>query len=88
MSADADSPSLSPDAARALSSVLDEIIPPSADGRLPGAGELGLAGRIERIAELRVVIEQGLAALDELAGSRDPRGFAALSPPDKREVLN
>ena len=27
---------------RALACVLDEIIPPSEDGRFPGAGELGL----------------------------------------------
>ena len=28
--------------ARTLASVLDQIIPPSEDGKLPGAGELGL----------------------------------------------
>ena len=35
-------PRFSEDERRALSSVLDEIIPPSNDGRFPGAGELGL----------------------------------------------
>ena len=33
----------SPDQQRGLAAVLDEIIPPSGDGTLPGAGALGLA---------------------------------------------
>ncbi len=32
---------------RALATVLDQIIPPRSDGRLPGAGELGLVRHIE-----------------------------------------
>jgi hypothetical protein len=77
---------------RALASVLDEIIPPSDDGRFPGAGELGLAGYIEQAQqqtpELRQVIVQGLSAIDELAGRRGSQGFASLSKQDKLEVLN
>ena len=38
---------LTPELTRNLSAVLDELIPPSADGRLPGAGALGLASAIE-----------------------------------------
>ena len=76
----------------ALSGVLDEIIPPSDDGSLPGAGELGLVRYIEqavrRTPELEPVIARGLAALDVLASRRDSRDFAALSKPDKVEVMN
>jgi hypothetical protein len=82
----------SQDEERALASVLDEIIPPSSDGRLPGAGELGLAGYIGQVAkqapEQRDVIVRGLAAIDGLAGSRGSRGFAALANEDRLEVLN
>ena len=35
---------------RALACVLDEIIPPSEDGRFPGAGELGLVSYVRKQA--------------------------------------
>ncbi len=80
------------DRGRTLSGVLDEIIPPSDDGRLPGAGELGLVDYIEEVAqrapELEPVLARGLEALDTIANRRDPRGFAALSKPDRAEVMN
>jgi hypothetical protein len=79
----------SPHEARVLASVLDEIIPPSGDGRLPGAGELGLVRYIEQQAsELRPTIVQGLSALDEHARGCGARDFAALSGEDKLEALN
>jgi len=85
-------PVFSPDEERALSSVLDEIIPPRSDGKLPGAGELGLARYVEQALrqspDLGRAIAQGLAALDDLAGRRGAQGFAALSSQDKLEVLN
>ena len=75
--------------ARALAVLLDEIIPQSDDGRLPGAGEIGLVDYIaEKAPELRPVMLQGLAALDTLAAERGASGFAALAPPDRRDVLN
>ena len=92
MSDDASDPSFTDDEERALSAVLDEIIPPSSDGRFPGAGELGLARYIEqtqrRNPDLRPVIQQGLSAIDDLACSRSPQGFSALSKQDRLEVLN
>jgi len=92
MSEDTSDPVFSPDEERALSSVLDEIVPPRGDARLPGAGELGLARYIEHAVQqtpaLGRAIAQGLAALDDLAGSRGAPGFAALSSLDKLEVLN
>jgi hypothetical protein len=82
-------PNFSPGEERALSSLLDEIIPPSRDGKLPGAGQLGLAGVLaERAPDLVPGIAQGLAALDALAGDRGATDFAALSPEDRVAVLN
>jgi hypothetical protein len=89
VSEDTNDSGFSPHEARALASVLDEIIPPSGDGRLPGAGELGLVRYIEQQpSELRPTIVQGLLALDEHARGRGARDFAALSREDKLEALN
>ena len=89
MSEDTNDSGFSSHEARALASVLDEIIPPSGDGRLPGAGEVGLVRYIEQHApELRPTIVQGLSALDELAHGRGAGDFAALSREDKLEALN
>lgn len=83
---------LSADQERTLASVLDAIIPESPDGRLPGAGALGLVRHIEEVfrrsPELRPGLEQGLASLDERAGPRGAPRFEALSPADRTEVLN
>ena len=71
--------------------MLDRIIPPSRDGRLPGAGEIGLASHIEEALqeapELRPVIAQGLATLDDLASGRGSPGFSALPERDRSELL-
>jgi hypothetical protein len=84
--------SFSRDEERALAGVLDEIIPPSTDGRLPGAGELGLAGYIgqavKRAPDQRDMILRALTVIDDLAGSRGSTGFAALAKADRVEVLN
>jgi hypothetical protein len=73
----------------ALTAVLDAIVPPSADGRLPGAGEIGLADRIEaRLGAMIAFTAHGLDALDALARERGARGFAALAAPERAEVLN
>jgi hypothetical protein len=82
----------SADDERALSSVLNEIIPPGGTRKLPGAGDLGLAGFVAEFVRtmpvLRPVIEQGLATLARLSGSRDSRGFATLSRQDRLAVLD
>jgi hypothetical protein len=76
---------------RALARVLDEIIPPSPDARLPGAGELGLAGHLEGVArrtpEFRALVARTLAALNEIARSRGSAGFVALSGEGRGEAL-
>ena len=73
----------------ALTSVLDALMPPSADRRLPGAGELGLAHEIERqLGAMCVFIARGLDALDALARERGAGGFAALPSAGRAEVLS
>jgi hypothetical protein len=92
MSQDENWAGFSPGEARALSGVLDQIVPPSRDGRLPGAGELGLAGHIEQAVqatpELTPAVMQGLAALDDLARRRGAQDYAALPGPDQLELLH
>lgn len=79
----------SPAQRSALAAVLDAIVPPSADGRLPGAGELGLAGAIEeKLGAMCAFTARGLDALDALARERGAVGFTALAAADRTEVLN
>jgi hypothetical protein len=91
MSEDTSDPGFSDDEQRTLTAVLDEIIPPSGDGKLPGAGELGLSlyvdQALQRTPELRPLISQALAALDERARSRGAQGFAALPAGDRSQLL-
>ena len=80
-----------PDEKKAVASLLDVIVPPSTDGRLPGAGALGLLAHVERTVlktpMLRPVVEYGLSALEERARARGAAGFAALSPSDQAALL-
>jgi gluconate 2-dehydrogenase subunit 3-like protein len=82
----------SEDEEHTLASVLDELIPPSDDGKLPGAGEIGLARYIAQALEktpmLRPMLVQGLADVEDLARNRYGKRFAALSKPEKVAVLN
>ena len=78
----------SPDEERGLTALLDTLIPESDDGRLPGAGALGLGAYIaERAPELQPLLEKGLLALDALAEARGAACFAALAAPDRTELL-
>lgn len=74
-----------------LAAVLDELIPPRPDGRLPGAGTLGVGSVVEHAAagttELGQVLTAGFAALEGLAQRSDPKGFAALPPSTRVETL-
>jgi hypothetical protein len=74
-----------------LTHVLDEIIPRSADGKFPGAGELGVAEFIEKGLtqgpELGPLVAQGLSTVGTLARGRHPDGFAALSSEERLSVL-
>jgi hypothetical protein len=74
---------LTPEQDHALTLLLDELIPPSEDGRLPGAGALGLAEGLREHA-LTPSIAQGLERLDALAGEQGAASFAAAG---NREAL-
>jgi hypothetical protein len=77
--------------AQLLARLLDEIVPPSRDGQLPGAGTLGLGAHIARTVErtpmLGPVVEHTLAALTELARKRRPGGLAALSAEERAQLF-
>jgi len=88
----ADKSGFSEDEKNVLVSVLDEIIPPSGDGKFPGAGQAGVGGYIEKALEgtpdLRSMIAQGLAELDDLGRGRGAAGFSALPRETKVDLLN
>jgi hypothetical protein len=76
---------LTPAQCATLSCVLDEIIPASADGRLPGAGALGLAGAVEGFLQRTPGAVAGLArALDALGAE----GFGALAGARRTQALH
>ncbi len=72
-------PDLSAEERRALACVLDVLVPPSADGRLPGAGAAGVAthvaGVLRTLPDLRAMVVEGLRDLDAQAGARHGRSF-------------
>jgi hypothetical protein len=92
MSDDTPRPSFPPDAARTLAAVLDELIPPSSDGRLPGAGAVGLVEYLEGVCQqtpdLRPALDGGLVALAELARENDAESLADLPQPDRAALLH
>jgi hypothetical protein len=73
----------SSDELRTLACVLDLLIPPSGDGRLPGAGEIGIGARIDQLAQrepgFRAVVADGITALDAMARRSDATEFATLA---------
>jgi hypothetical protein len=74
-----------------LTFVLDELIPPRPDGRLPGAGALGVGIAVQMILSampaLEPVLTQGFAALEDIARRHDEQGFVALSRGARIEAL-
>jgi hypothetical protein len=74
-----------------LSLVLDELIPPTTDGRLPGAGALGVGAMVPIAAaatpDLEPLLSQGLAALEDVARRSHAAGFAALPRSGRVEAL-
>ena len=91
MSEETHEPQLSDEQQHLLTTLLDEIIPPSSDGRLPGAGEAGVVSYLEQVLQrtpgLLPVITSGLSSIGDLAGGRGSQSFGALSSQDRREVL-
>lgn len=76
---DATTSPLSDDAfVRAL---LDTLIPPTADGTMPGAGTLGLESALAAVVEADA--RSGAAISEGLAAIRATGDFASLSPADR-----
>jgi hypothetical protein len=79
---------LTPAQRATLDCVLDEIVPPSADGRMPGAGSLGLAAGVEAMLARNpgavAALGEALAALEGQGEAR----FSALAPPQRLAALN
>ncbi|HWP65794.1 MAG TPA: gluconate 2-dehydrogenase subunit 3 family protein [Candidatus Limnocylindria bacterium] len=78
--------------ARTLAALLDHVIPPSADGRLPGAGVLGMAEHViaamQRAPEMELAVVPALEAAEAAARERHGRGFAELSPEQQHALLD
>ena len=72
-----------------LDGVLDGLIPPSADGRLPGAGRIGLVAALDEALKkaeaLRPVIEQGLDTVAQIVGQGGD--LAAMSPEERGQAM-
>ena len=85
-------PSFSREQKRVLASVLDEIIPPSADGKMPGAGQVGVADHLEKalqaMPDLRSMVTEGLSELDQASRTRHGRAFLELAEAEKRALLS
>ena len=78
-----------PEAKRTLSAVLDEIIPPTPNGSLPGAGALGIGSYVEeKLGAGAAAIAEGLAVLDQLAADRGAGSYATAQAEDRLPLLN
>ena len=75
-----------------MQAFLDTVIPPSPDGRMPGAGSLDIedavAAAVDADARSGPVIRAGLAAVASSAYTRAEGGFAALPPADRVAVVS
>lgn len=73
-----------------MTAVLDQIIPASADKRMPAAGALGIAefleNEIRSNEELQPVYERGIGRITELSASRGAE-FRMLPEKDKTALL-
>lgn len=75
----------------ALACVLDAIIPPSADGRMPGAGAVGIATHVEGVLrtlpELHAMVVEGLHDLDTQARAQHDRPFVELGEAERAALV-
>ena len=76
---------------RTLSALLDQVIPPSGDGRLPGAGTLGMAAHVaqamQRAPEMELAVLPALDAAETAARERHERSFSELSAEQQRALV-
>lgn len=82
--------SWSDDEREGLAALLDEIIPPGADGRMPGAGAVvseRIAVELEARPESLATVRTGLVALDRISHDEKGAAFVKLSRADRASVL-
>jgi len=76
---------------RTLAGVLDALIPPSADGRLPGAGAAGVVTRVEQVLQtlpdLRAMVVEGLSELEVQARAQHGRPFADCEAAERSALV-
>lgn len=82
---------LTADERRALARVLDALIPPSADGRMPGAGAVGVAAHVENVLrtlpDLRTMVVEGLRDLDAQANAQYGRRFVECGDAERAALV-
>jgi hypothetical protein len=79
---------LTPSQQAILHAVLNLIVPPSADGRMPGAAEVGVpAYLVAEAADALPALRDELALLEQRAQARHARGFAALGQGERQGLV-
>ena len=72
-----------------FASLLDMMIPPSEDGRMPGASELDILGYIQSQAnDFIAVLDEGLTSLDDMANKKYDKNFYALPDADRQALVD
>lgn len=91
MSDTSTTPDLSPADRRVLAGVLDALIPPSEDGRMPGAGATGVTAHVEGVLgtlpDLRAMVVDGLHELDVQARAQHGRPFVECSDAERTALV-
>lgn len=89
---DDEQPSFSAAELYAIDRALDAVIPPSADGRLPGAGQIGVSRYVDRALRtaphLREMFTESIAALERLAAQRGGASFAELPAAEQAALVD
>ena len=71
-----------------LDAVLNLIVPASADGRMPGAAEVGVPAYLcAEAADALPVLREELDELDRRSNARFARGFAALEQDERKTMV-
>jgi hypothetical protein len=79
---------LTPEQRAMLDLVLNMIVPPSADGRMPGAAEVGVPDYLFAEApEVLSVLQHELAELDRRSHERFAQGFAVLEAYGRKSLI-
>jgi hypothetical protein len=80
------SETLSDEQKRTLVALVDQIIPPSSNGEMPGAAEAGCADQLQGEANL-LWLREGLISITEMSHDRFGREFASLTGPEREHLV-